>query len=129
MKTVGKTYEVKYTGYLMDSENMFLHYGYDNWTDVSEKKMRKLKSCYKIEITVPESTSEVNFCFRAGENEWDNNQGNNWNWVPGKTASYEYVEIWDASKDEKKTTAKAKTTTTTKTTKCAATKTAAKAKK
>lgn len=124
MKTVGKTYEVKYTGYLMDSENMFLHYGYDNWTDVSEKKMRKLKSCYKIEVTVPEATSELNFCFRAGENEWDNNSGNNWNWVPGKAANYEYVEISDATKVEKKAaTTKAKTAT-----KCATAKTT-KAKK
>ncbi|MBQ6860179.1 MAG: hypothetical protein IJO08_00860 [Clostridia bacterium] len=127
MKTVGKTYEVKYTGYLMNSENMFLHYGYDNWNDVSEKKMRKLKSCYKIEITVPESTSEVNFCFRAGENEWDNNSGNNWNWVPGKIANYEYVEIWDTDKAEKKSATKTKVAT--KTTKCSTAKKTTKAAK
>ena len=128
MKTTGKTYEVKYTGYLMNSENMFLHYGYDNWSDVSEKKMRKLKSCYKIEVTVPAETTELNFCFRAGENEWDNNSGNNWNWVPSKPEAYEYVEIADATKATKTaSTTKAKATTSkAKTaTKCAT----AKAKK
>ncbi len=109
MKTIGKTYEVKYTGYLMNSENMFLHYGYDNWSDVSEKKMRKLKSCYKIEVTVPAETTELNFCFRAGENEWDNNSGNNWNWIPSKPESYEYVEIADATKTASATKAKATT--------------------
>ena len=91
------------------------------------KKMRKLKSCYKIEITVPESTSEVNFCFRAGENEWDNNSGNNWNWVPGKIANYEYVEIWDTDKAEKKSATKTKVAT--KTTKCSTAKKTTKAAK
>ena len=46
MKTMGtkktgeQTYEVKYTGQLMESENVYLHFGYTNWSDVSEKKMR-----------------------------------------------------------------------------------------
>ncbi|MBR3888008.1 MAG: hypothetical protein IKJ32_02790 [Clostridia bacterium] len=128
MKTIGKTYEVKYTGYLMNSENMFLHYGYDNWSDVSEKKMRKLKSCYKIEVTVPAETTELNFCFRAGENEWDNNSGNNWNWIPSKPESYEYVEIADATKTASATKAKATTKASASKAKTA-TKCAAKTKK
>lgn len=127
MKTTGKTYEVKYTGYLMNSDNMFLHYGYDNWSDVSEKKMRKLKSCYKIEVTVPAETTELNFCFRAGESEWDNNSGNNWNYIPGKKESYEYVEVVAADKAtaKKSVSTKAKTTTSKAkaTSKCATAKT------
>ena len=123
-ETGEKMYELKYTGYLMNSENLYLHYGYTNWSDVSEKKMRKLKSCYKIEVSVPEG-SELNFCFRANENEWDNNYGNNYWYAPNSSENYEFIEITGKSAAATKPTAK-KTTSTTK--KASATKTTSKAK-
>lgn len=124
--TCGQTYEVKYTGHLMNSEDMYLHYGYANWADVSEKKMKKLKTCYKIEVTVPEG-SELNFCFRANENDWDNNCGNNYCIIPGSCINYDCVEIIDKYAPE--TTCKVKKTTATKTTTACKTKVAtAKAK-
>ena len=43
-KTTEQTFEVKYTGMLASTDNVFLHYGYSNWENVSECKMRKLKS-------------------------------------------------------------------------------------
>ena len=124
-ETGEKMYELKYTGYLMNAENLYLHYGYTNWSDVSEKKMRKLKSCYKIEIAVPEG-SELNFCFRANENEWDNNYGNNYWYAPNSSENYEFVEITGKSAVATKSTAKKTATTTTK--KASATKTTSKAK-
>ena len=51
-----QTYELRYTGSLTGAPTIYLHYGTENWSDVSEVKMRKLKSCYKTEIT-------VYFCF------------------------------------------------------------------
>lgn len=107
-KTGEQTYEVKYTGQLMDSENVYLHFGYTNWSDVSEKKMRKLKTCYKAEVVLPAET-EFNFCFRDEANKWDNNYGNNYFFMPGSTESYEWVEIIDK---EPKTTVKTPATKT-----------------
>ena len=123
-ETGEKIYELKYTGYLMDAENLYLHYGYTNWSDVSEKKMRKLKSCYKIEVSVPEG-SELNFCFRANENEWDNNYGNNYWFAPNSNENYEFVEVTGKAMAATKSTTKKVTTTTTK--KASATKTTSKA--
>ncbi|MBQ8299583.1 MAG: hypothetical protein IJX99_07030 [Clostridia bacterium] len=112
-ETGEQTYELKYTGHLMGAESMYLHYGYANWSNVSEKKMKKLKSCYKIEISVPEG-NELNFCFRANENEWDNNWGNNYWFTPGSSKSYDWVEITSKEPATAKSTSttKAKTTTT-----------------
>lgn len=112
-ETGEKTYELKYTGYLMNSDNLYLHYGYTNWSDVSEKKMRKLKSCYKIEVSLP-ANSELNFCFRANENEWDNNYGKNYWYSPDSNENYEFVEITGKALAVKKTEPKATVKATTK---------------
>lgn len=112
-ETGEKTYELKYTGYLMNADNLYLHYGYTNWSDVSEKKMRKLKSCYKIEVSLP-ANSELNFCFRANENEWDNNYGKNYWYSPNSNENYEFVEITGKALAAKKTEPKATVKTTTK---------------
>ncbi len=67
--------ELKYTGWLDGAKSIYLHYGIgDNWENVTECKMRKLKSCYKTEVTLPVG-SELNFCFRDAEGNWDNNCG------------------------------------------------------
>ena len=128
-ETGEKIYELKYTGHLMDADSLYLHYGYKNWSDVSEKKMRKLKSCYKIEVALPEG-NELNFCFRANENDWDNNCGNNYWFNPMSWAGHENVEIISkvvaapkttvektAPKTTTKTATAKKKTTATKTTK------------
>ena len=116
-ETGEKIYELKYTGHLMNSESLYLHYGYENWSDVSEKKMRKLKSCYKIEVAVPDG-NELNFCFRANENEWDNNCGNNYWFNPISWNGHENVEITG------KVVTPTKAATSKATTKTASTKTA-----
>ena len=116
-ETGEKIYELKYTGHLMNADSLYLHYGYENWSDVSEKKMRKLKSCYKIEVALPEG-NELNFCFRASENEWDNNCGNNYWFNPTSWNGHENVEITGKVATSTKTVAK-KTTTKTAATKTA----------
>ena len=107
-KSTEKTYELKYTGWLTEGTNstVYLHYGTQNWTDVTETKMRKLKSCYKTEITVPAST-RISFCFRDTEGNWDNNSGNDYWYTPSIGETYSCVEITETSTP---------TTTTTSTT-------------
>ena len=77
-KTKEQSVELKYTGTLDGAKTIYLHYGIgENWENVTECKMRKLKSCYKTEVTVPVGT-EFNFCFRDTEGNWDNNYGNDY---------------------------------------------------
>lgn len=86
------TYELRYTGTLTGAPTIYLHYGTDNWTDVNEVKMRRLKSCYKTEITVPTGT-DINFCFRDAHGNWDNNCGNDYYYTPDGTETYNWVEV------------------------------------
>ena len=97
-KNAETTYELKYTGWLAEEGNtpIYLHYGTENWTEVSEAKMRKLKSCYKAEVTVP-STSSLSFCFRDTDGNWDNNAGNDYWYTPSIGETYSCVEINEAS--------------------------------
>lgn len=120
-KSSERVYELKYTGNLKDSENLYVHFGYSNWCDVSEKKLRKLKTCCKTEIAIPQD-SELNFCFRDDYGNWDNNYGNNYYFVPGSNENYGFIELNE--KENKLTTSNGtKTTKTTKTSKiCKATK-------
>ena len=74
---------------------IYLHYGIgDNWEGVSECKMRKLKYCYKTEVTIP-TGADLNFCFRDADGNWDNNFGTNYtyNSYCESTPSYGTVEI------------------------------------
>ena len=87
-----QTYELKYTGCLTGAPTIYLHYGTENWTDVTEIKMRKLKSCYKTEITVPTGVN-INYCFRDSQGNWDNNYGNDYNYTPTVCECYPSVEI------------------------------------
>ena len=87
-----QTYELRYTGCLTGAPTIYLHYGTENWSDVSEVKMRKLKSCYKTEITVP-ATVDINFCFRDANGNWDNNYGNDYSYCPKTSSVEEYSTI------------------------------------
>ncbi len=114
-KNIEGVYELKYSGNLKDSENLYVHFGYANWCDVSEKKLRKLKNCYKTEITIPQD-SELNFCFRDDYGNWDNNYGCNYYFVPGSKDNYDFIELNE--KESKLTTSNGtKTTKTAKTSK------------
>ena len=87
--------ELKYNGCLDGAKTIYLHYGIgENWEGVSECKMRKLKYCYKTEVTIPTGT-DFNFCFRDADGNWDNNYGNNYtyNSENNETPTYNSVEV------------------------------------
>jgi hypothetical protein len=91
---------LKYNGNLDGAKSIYLHYGIgENWDGVSECKMRKLKYCYKTEVTIP-TGSDLNFCFRDQEGNWDNNYGSNYtfNSLNECTPTYENVEATPLSK-------------------------------
>ena len=113
-KNTERTYELKYTGWLTESTNtpIYLHYGTENWTEVSETKMRKLKNCYKTEITVPSATS-ISFCFRDTEGNWDNNSGNDYWYTPSIGETYSCVEITDTTTTNTTSSSTTKSTTNT----------------
>lgn len=75
--------ELKYTGCLDGAKTIYLHYGIgdgDKWDNVTECKMRKLKTCYKTEVTIPAGT-ELKFCFRDADGNWDNNYGSDYSYT------------------------------------------------
>lgn len=92
-----QTYELRYTGNLTGAPTIYLHYGTDNWCDVTEVKMRKLKNCYKTEITVPTGV-DVNFCFRDTHGNWDNNCGNDYCYCTNGTIDYSQIVVTPCEK-------------------------------
>lgn len=97
-KAKEQSVELKYTGYLDGAKSIYLHYGIgDTWENITECKMRKLKSCYKTEVTIPTGT-ELNFCFRDADGNWDNNYGQDYSYsITAKTITpantYTAVEV------------------------------------
>ena len=76
----GSTVKISYTGKFFEdnSEEVFIHYGFgSNWDNLSELKMEKTELGFQTEITLLESDT-FNFCFRNGNNEWDNNNFENY---------------------------------------------------
>ena len=72
--------KLSYTGELFQdgSEEVYIHYGFGiNWDNVDEAKMEKTELGYQCEINLL-VTGTFNFCFKNGENKWDNNNGNNY---------------------------------------------------
>ncbi len=72
--------KLSYTGELFQdgSNEVFIHYGFGiNWENINEKKMEKTELGYQCEITLL-NVGTFNFCFKNGENKWDNNNGNNY---------------------------------------------------
>ena len=72
--------KISYTGKLFQdaSESVFVHYGFgNNWDNLNEIEMEKTELGFQAEIElVPSET--LNLCFRNGNNEWDNNDGQNY---------------------------------------------------
>ena len=72
--------KISYTGKFFEEgcEEVFIHYGFgDNWDYLNELKMDKTDLGFQIELRLIESNS-LNFCFRNGNNEWDNNNNANY---------------------------------------------------
>lgn len=72
--------KISYTGKLFqeNSEEVYLHYGFGlNWDDLNEVKMVKTELGFQAEIELL-SADTLNFCFRDGNNVWDNNNSENY---------------------------------------------------
>lgn len=88
--------KISYTGkFFQDaSEEVFLHYGFGiNWDNVNEVEMKKTDLGFQAEINLLEGES-FNLCFRNGNNEWDNNEGQNYSF-PMEKVSTELVVLED----------------------------------
>ena len=74
------TVKISYTGNFFEdgSEEVYIHYGFGiNWDNLSEIKMEKTELGFQAEIELLDSDS-FNFCFRNGNDEWDNNNCENY---------------------------------------------------
>ena len=72
--------KISYTGKFFqdNSVNVSVHYGFGyNWDNVNDIVMEKTEPGYQAEIELLEGDT-FNFCFKNGNNEWDNNNGQNY---------------------------------------------------
>lgn len=72
--------KISYTGKFFEdnSEEVYIHYGFGAfWDNLSEIEMEKTELGFQSEIDLIESDT-FNFCFRNGNNEWDNNDYQNY---------------------------------------------------
>ena len=72
--------KISYTGVFFEnnSEEVYIHYGFGiSWDNLSEIKMEKTELGFQTEIDLIESDT-FNFCFRNGNDEWDNNNYQNY---------------------------------------------------
>lgn len=72
--------KISYTGVFFEngSEDVYIHYGFGiSWNNLSEIKMERTELGFQTEIDLIESDT-FNFCFRNGNNEWDNNNCQNY---------------------------------------------------
>lgn len=77
----GDTVHIDYQGLLKNSgaSEVYLHYGFDSWTQgISTVKMeRATDGRFGADVRF-QGNQEMNFCFKDGGNNWDNNNGHNW---------------------------------------------------
>ena len=72
--------KISYTGKFFqdDSEEVFIHYGFGiNWDNLNDVKMEKTELGFQAELSLGEGET-FNFCFRNGNDEWDNNDCQNY---------------------------------------------------
>ena len=73
--------KISYTGkFFQDNSNteLYIHYGFGLlWENVNEIKMERTELGYQALIYLNGQDS-LNFCFKNGKGEWDNNNGKNY---------------------------------------------------
>ena len=90
------TVKISYTGKFFQngSENVIIHYGFgENWNNINDIEMEKTELGYQAEIQLLDGET-FNFCFKNGNNEWDNNDGSNYIF-PLEKVSTELVVLED----------------------------------
>lgn len=72
---------ITYTGTLAASAtSITLHWGYNNWTSVTNAPMTKQSNgSWQATITLPSGATQLNMAFHNQSNTWDNNNSNNYN--------------------------------------------------
>ena len=93
--------KISYTGKFFEdnSEEVYIHYGFGAfWDNLSEIKMEKTELGFQSEIDLIESDT-FNFCFRNGNNEWDNNDYQNYVFDLEKPNLYLVVRYIESSLD------------------------------
>ncbi len=80
----GETIEIIYNGVLAqsDAEQLYLYagVGLDNWTDVKEIEMNYQSNKGWVSNFEVDNGTRLNFCFKDGADNWDNNQSKNWSY-------------------------------------------------
>ena len=74
------TVKLSYTGkFFQDgSQEVFIHYGFGlDWNALNEIQMERTELGFQAELTLS-GNDTFNFCFRNGNNQWDNNDGQNY---------------------------------------------------
>lgn len=90
------TVKISYTGKFFqdDSENVYLHYGFGiNWDNVNEIQMEKTDLGFQAEVNLLEGET-FNLCFKNGNEQWDNNEGQNYTF-PIEKLSTELIVLED----------------------------------
>ena len=76
----GSTVKISYTGdfFQNSSDQVVIHYGFgSDWNNVNDIDMEKTELGFQAEIDLV-GTESFNFCFKNGDGEWDNNNGENY---------------------------------------------------
>jgi hypothetical protein len=77
----GDNMSINYRGLLRNSgaDSIYLHYGFDHWQNSQTIQMNRTQDgLFRSEVRA-QGSQEVNFCFKDSANNWDNNNGFNWN--------------------------------------------------
>ena len=73
--------KISYTGMLFQdasNEEVSIHYGFGlNWDNINDIQMEKTELGYQAEIELLHGET-FNFCFKNGNDVWDNNNGTNY---------------------------------------------------
>ena len=76
----GSTVKISYIGKLFQeaSNEVYIHYGFGpNWDNINDILMEKTDLGFQAEIKLS-GADTFNFCFKNGNDEWDNNEGQNY---------------------------------------------------
>jgi hypothetical protein len=83
---VRKVLSVTYNGLLAQSgaAEIYVHYGYGpKWSKSKTLLLKQEKGGKWIGAIPLQDKTYVNFCFKDGAENWDNNNGRNWAYPPG----------------------------------------------
>ncbi len=77
----GDKVQIKYRGLLKDrgAEDLYLYYSFDNWSVPAQTSKMKQQKNGDFTAAVAATGQQLNFCFKDSAENWDNNNGQNWN--------------------------------------------------